>query len=257
MENKYQVPVLGKTFAIIELISRHPEGMTLTAIVSSLQEPKATVFRILQTLERNSWLEKKDDRYTLGYMLIHYGLITLAERDIRTRALPFLEELTGLVKESSHLAVLSGKNSMILEVIESPQHIRPSSRIGSLLPMHCTSHGKILLAFAVDQPVSEFLKGQEMERKTDKTITDLSLLQDEIERVRESGYALDNEEFFDDVRCLAAPVWGPGRKCIGAVGITGTSYTFPSARIGEYGEIVCSAANRLSRDMGGAKPLII
>jgi len=251
LEDRYQIPVLGKTFAIIELISQNTEGISFSQIVSTLQEPKTTVFRILQTLEKNHWIEKKGDLYSLSYMFIHYGLTTLAKRDIRTRALPYLEKMTAAVKESSHLAVLSGKMSMILEVVESPQHIKPVSRIGSLLPMHCTSHGKILLAFGVDVPVKDFLAGEELERKTEHTITDLDALQKEIDRVRDQGYAMDDLEFFSDVRCLAAPVWGPDRRCIGALGMTATSFTFPTEKIGEYADTVRSIANSLSREMGG------
>jgi len=251
VDDRYQIPVLGKTFAIIELISQNGEGISFTQIVSTLGEPKSTVFRILQTLERNHWVEKKGDLYSLSYMFIHYGLTTLAKRDIRTRALPYLEKLTAAVKESSHLAVLSGKMSMILEVVESPQHIKPVSRIGSLLPMHCTSHGKVLLAYGVNAPVREFLAGEVLDRKTEHTITDLDDLQREIDRVRDQGYAMDDLEFFNEVRCLAAPVWGPDRKCIGALGMTATSFSFPSDRIGEYADIVRSIAGSLSREMGG------
>jgi DNA-binding IclR family transcriptional regulator len=251
LEDRYQVPILGKTFAIIELISQNADGIGFSRIVSTLGEPKTTVFRILQTLEKNHWVEKRGDLYSLGYMFIHYGLTTLARRDIRARALPYLEELTAAVRESSHLAVLSGKMSMILEVVESPQHIKPVSRIGTLLPMHCTSHGKILLAFGVSAPVREFLAGEVLERKTEHTITDLDALQKEIDRVRAQGYAMDDQEFFGEVRCLAAPVWGPDRKCIGALGMTATSFSFPSEKVDEYADIVRSIAGGLSREMGG------
>lgn len=250
-KDKYHVPVLGKTFNIIEMISRHPEGITFSGIINAAREPKASVFRILQTLEKSDWVEKKGDLYSLGNMFIHYGLLTLSDRDIRTQALPFMKELTARVQESSHIAILSGRESMILEVAESPRHIKPSSKIGSLLPLHCTSHGKVFLAFAVPEPAGSFLKGVDLEKKTPYTITDLKELEKEIEQVRAKGYAMDNLEFYSDVRCLAAPVWGPEKKCIGALGITATSQNFPEERIGEFAEAVCSTAKRLSAEMGG------
>lgn len=242
---------MGKTFAVIELISQNAEGVTFSEIVATLAEPKATVYRILQTLEQNNWVEKRQDRYVLGYMLIHYGLIALGNRDIRTQALPFLKELTDELHESSHLAVLSGKKSMILEVAESSRHIKPSSTIGSLLPTYCTSHGKILLAFAVEERLEEFLRGEKFLPKTKRTLTSLDDLKREIEKIRRLGYAMDDLEYYDDVRCLAAPVWGPGRKCIGALGITATTMTFPEERIEEIAAIVCGTAERLSLSMGG------
>lgn len=252
-DKKYQVPVLEKTFTIIEAISQNPEGISFSGIIDLVKEPKATVYRILQTLENNSWIEKEGNLYHLGYMHIHYGLMTLAKRNIRTRALPIMEEMTQQLNESSHLALLSGKKSMIVEVYEGPQHIKPSSTIGTLLPMHCTSHGKVFLAFAIDQPIRDFYHSEILEKKTEHTITELEKLQQEIEKIKKCGYAVDDLEFVDDVRCLATPVWGPDRKCIGALGITATAFSFSRDKTERYAEIICSFAERLSLEMGGKK----
>ena len=196
MGNNYQVPVLEKTFRIIEKISLHKEGISFTEIVNSLNEPKTTVFRILSTLENRHWIEKKGDTYHLGYMFIHYGLQTLSKRNLRSTARPFMEELTQTIKQTSHIAILSEKNSMLLDVCESSRHIKPSSLIGSLLPLHCTSHGKVHLAFALEDSLESFLSNTPLERKTRHTLTTIPELQQEVGRIRSRGYALDDLEGF-------------------------------------------------------------
>ena len=249
--NNYTVPMLGKAFKIIEKISQNPEGISFIGIVNSINEAKTTVFRILYTLEKNNWVEKRGENYYLGFMFIHYGLITLSKRNLRNIARPFMQKLTENITETSHIAVLSGKQSMLLDVCDSPHHIKPSSNIGALLPLHCTSHGKVFLSYAIKETAADFLKDENLEKKTKHTITNLTELQNEIGRIRSRGYAIDDLEFFEDVRCLAAPIWGADGACIGALGITATAVSFPRAKIKEYSQAVISVAKEISREMGG------
>ncbi|MBC8452765.1 MAG: IclR family transcriptional regulator [Spirochaetes bacterium] len=251
MSNNYQVPVLEKTFRIIEKISLHKEGISFMEIVNSLEESKTTVFRILSTLEKQNWIEKKSGFYHLGYMFIHYGLQTLTKRNLRTVAHPVMQELTNNVQQTSHIAILAGKSSMLLDVCESSRHIKPSSDIGSLLPLNCTSHGKVLLAFAIEDSLENFLKNIPLERKTEHTLTTIAELQQDIGKIRSRGYALDDLEYFEDVRCIAAPVWGMDGLCIGALGITATASTFPRDKIKAYGTIITDYAKRISLQLGG------
>ena len=250
MDDKYNIPILGKTFAIIEKVAGNPDGISFINLVKSLNQPKTTIFRILYTLEKQNWIEKKGDLYFLGYMFIHYGLLTLSRRDLRNIARPYMQELSDTLQVTSHVAVMSGKHSMILEVFDTPHHIKPSSVAGALLPLHCTSHGKILLAFAVKEPLETFLEDVEMEKKTENTITTISALEKEVDNVRQCGYAMDNLEYFPDIRCLAAPLWGPENECLGALGITATAVSFPENEIDRYAEIVMKTATAVSREMG-------
>lgn len=248
--NKYQVPVLEKTFRVIDVISKHSEGVTFIDIVNTLQEPKSTIFRVLHTLVEHNWIEKHRDRYTLGFMFIHYGLTTLSRKSLRTVSRPVLEELTRELHQTSHITVLSGNKSMMLDVCDSPSHIKLPSQVGSLLPLYCTSHGKIFLAYSIQAPLEEVLKDEEMKARTPNTITTIPELESELDRIRSRGYSIDELEYYSDIRCLAAPVWGPDGICIASLGITATASTFSRDMITNYAEIVVSAAQRISREMG-------
>ncbi len=250
MASSYTIPVLEKTFAVIRCISNHDDGLTLSDIVKKLEAPKSTVFKILHTLEKELIVEKKNDRYFLGSMLIHYGLHTLSQRDLKAVANPFLYSLMEETGETAHLAVPVGMQSMILDVVLTTHPIRFSSPVGSLFPLYCTSHGKTVLAFTEDFTVDEYLENNSLLVRTDKTITDPDDLRTEIDRIRTQGYSMDEIEFADDIRCCAAPVRDNKGKMIGAVGITSTVITFNEDRIDEIAKSVKATAKKISTEMG-------
>ena len=232
MSTNYSVPVLEKTFSIINHISEQEEGSTFSELVnSSLNIPKSTLFKILQTLEADGWIERRNSRYILGNTLIHYGLRSLAKKDLRSVANPYLYRLMMRTGEPSHLAVLAGQQSMLIDVCMTTHPIKFASPVGSMFPLYCTSHGKVFLAFATTPPNPLQIEESAMKKRTQRTIITKAALETELAKIREQGYAVDDMELIDDIRCCAAPVWDAGGSCIGAVGITSTTLTFPESRI--------------------------
>jgi DNA-binding IclR family transcriptional regulator len=250
MPPSYTIPALVQSFSVINFISKNPDGVTFTDIVTESGVPKSTVFRILHTLEHYAWVEKRGDRFFLGYMFIHYGLTTLSGRRIADIAAPVLESLVDQTGETAHLAVLSGKHSMILDVRESNKHIKLTSPAGQLLPLYCTSHGKLFLAYIVGNDLEGFYFGETLEKKTEHTITELSALRSEIKKIRMQGYSVDNQEYHENVRCCAAPIFDRSGGCIGAIGVTGTTMTCSAERVEEIAMMIKDSAEGISRQMG-------
>ena len=253
MAPSYTIPVLGKTFAVIKCISENDDGMTLRDIVKNLEAPKSTVFKILHTLEKELILEKKNDKYFLGSMLIHYGLHTLSQRDLKAVAKPFLSSLMVDTGETSHLAVPVGMQTMILDAVLTTHPIRFSSPVGSLFPLYCTSHGKLFLAYNNNFTLKEYVASNTLMKRTENTITRTAALNKELELIRSRGYSMDEGEFIDDIRCCAAAVQDNKGLCIGAVGITSTTITFTKDRIEEISNAVKKAAIKISNEMGFRK----
>ena len=250
MTASYTIPVLEKTFAVIKCISENDDPMTLSDIVKKLDAPKSTVFKILHTLEKELIVEKKNDKYFLGSMLIHYGLHTLSQRDLKAVARPFLNSLMAETGETSHLAVPVGMQTMILDVVLTTHPIRFSSPVGSLFPLYCTSHGKLFLTFNDHFTLNEYIASNTLLKRTENTITSPDILRKELELIRSRGYSMDEGEFIDDIRCCAAPVRDNKGRCIGAVGITSTTITFGKERIKEISEAVKTTAKKISNEMG-------
>ena len=254
MAPSYIIPALARSFEVIDCISKSADGIAFSEIVKQTGAPKASIFRILHTLEHYSWVEKKNDRYYLDYMFIHYGMQTLSRRDLAAVSQPHLQRLMEDLGATAHLAVLSGKQTMLMAVCESTSHIKLSSPVGTLLPLHCTSHGKLFLAYCVDEPLETFLADVDLEQRTERTLTSISALEQEAVHIRRQGYSIDDLELFDDVRCCAAPVFDGAGHCIGAVGITATRTHFSSARVDSYAARVVEAAAAITRQMGGVVP---
>ena len=251
MAESYMIPVLERTISVIRLISENKEGLTFTDIQGALVIPKTTLFRILQTLEANNWLSKKGDRYSIGYMMIHFGLSGLSGRNVRLISMPYLEELQKRTTETAHLAVLSGTKSMIIEVCNSNKHIKLTSPIGSLLDLYCTAHGKIFLTYNLKEKLTDYYDSVKLVQRTEHTLTSIAALKEEQKKIIRNGYAIDDREFYDNVRCLAAPVWGPDNEVVAAVGITAIIQDFPLNSIQQIAAHVTDVADKISREMGG------
>ncbi len=246
----YSIPILEKSYAVINCISEHEEGLTLSEIVKKIDVPKSTIFKILYTLEIQHIVEKKAGKFFLGSMLIHYGLRTLSRRDLKGVVKPFLNSLMKKTGETAHLTVPVGMQSMILDVVVTTHPIRFSSPVGSLFPLYCTSHGKIYLAFGDHFTLNEYLSVTKLLPRTGHTLTNPDELRAEIAKIHNQGFSMDELEFADDIRCCAAPILDNNGKCIGTIGITSTSITFTKGRIEEVAGTVKSAAAKISIEMG-------
>lgn len=248
--NKYHIPNLSKACQVVELICNNPGDLSLKEIHQRLAIPRTTALRITNTLlEANFLAENDHGRLTLGVALVQIGVSALDKLDVRDFARPVLRALSNETGESSHLAVLNGNKSILLEVIDSPHPIRIASRPGTLVDLHCSSTGKIFLAFAVPDPV-ECCNGLELVAHTKNTNVSVEAVLASIEQTRKDGYALDNEEYLPGVRCIATPVMNALGRTIAAIGITASTSTFTKSKIRSMAGKVQAASNKISANLG-------
>lgn len=249
--NNYSIPSLRRGFEIIEAVVQKEDGSTALELEEALHIPKTTVFRILQTLQKEKWLEKRGDSYVAGHRLVKSSMQALSQVKLRSIARPYMEQLSQDTQETSHIGVMAGKKVMLVEVCDGPRHIRVACRAGTITVPHASSLGKVLLAYEVgSENLEDFFLGVELEQRTENTIIDIEELKQELDRIKEQGYAIDNLEYHDDVRCLAAPVWNAFGQVIAAVGITATTLTFGLEMVPETAEKVKKIAHDISVALG-------
>jgi DNA-binding IclR family transcriptional regulator len=250
MKNNYIVPSLRNSFTILDILSTQNE-LTLQELSQLTTIPKTTVFRILYTLENQGVIEREGDTYKIGFRVIKLGMAALSKMELRNIVIPFLYGLSIELGETSHLAVLSDNKSLIIEVCDSPHPVKISSRPGTSVSLHCSATGKILLAFVVgSESIGDFFQGVTMEKRTENTITEIDTLKRELEKIRVQGYAVDNEEFYENVRCLAAPIQNAFGKTVAAIGITATTIRFKKDRIPSVSKEVIKVAREISKKLG-------
>jgi DNA-binding IclR family transcriptional regulator len=205
---RYRIKVLEKTFRILELFDEQHKELTATEVSEALHMNKASSFRILKNLEDADFLEKdvQNSKYRLGTKIYQLGQLAEPYTRLKNIAKPFLEDLNKRCKETVHLAVLHQGEALYLAKIEGNKTIRVITRTGAKLPAHCSGVGKVLLAALSEKKLEEIVKERGLKRFTHNTLVRLNDLRAELARVREQGFAVDNEEIEDGLKCAAAPV---------------------------------------------------
>lgn len=247
---RYVIPNLRNASRILKLLAQTDNGMKAADIARTLRIPVTTTLRIMATLQLEGFVRKDDGRYELGPVLIQLGNATLAGTEIRTAALPILEQLANRTVETAHLAIPCDNRSLIIAVQDSPHPLRAASRPGFLAELYCSSTGKTLLAFHHFPRLEEIIGTARLPKRTPHTLTTLAEIRREIALTRKRGYSLDDEEFNLGVRCLAAPVYNSHGHVAAAIGITASTVRFTRERIPEMAEAVTSAARELSHLLG-------
>jgi len=245
---KYTIPSVRNGCRVLKYVANYPDGLDLKTISSQLRIPRTTALRICTTLElENLLLRTRDGKYILGSSLAPLGMRALPNTDLRKMAVPVLSDLVEATGETAHLAVLCGRESLILEVCDSPHQLRVASRPGSLAQIHCSATGKVFLAWSVFTPLEDFFKDAPLEQRTSNTLTSLDRLREALDLTRRKGYAIDNEEYHLGVRCIAVPVRNRRKQVVASLGITGATVRFTSDKIDSYAKILKTGADILSK----------
>src|SRR5215471_3972099 len=202
----YKVQVLDRSLAIIDALANARENASLGELAEKVKLHKSTAHRLVSILERHRIVERdtQSGRYRLGLRLFELGSIAMDRFNIRDRAHPYLERLLYETNETVHLCALDSGEVVYLDKMEPVRSVRMASRIGRRNPAHCTSVGKAMMAFLPPAETEEILRQHGLKRLTSKSITTPAELTAELKSIRDRGYALDNEENEEGVRCIGA-----------------------------------------------------
>jgi DNA-binding IclR family transcriptional regulator len=212
----------------------------------------STVHRILDTLKYGGYVEQNpnNQKYQLGLKLIELGMAKINQIDLVKEAGPFLKELAKNCNETVHLAILEDINVLYLAKEESSQTIRMISYVGKRAPLHCTGLGKVLLANLPLQDRDKIIDRIELSRLTKNTITDKIKLCEELDMIKEKGFALDEEENENDVRCIAAPIRDYKGKVIAAISVSSPVYRLNKIKQDYIKEALINASQDISSCIG-------
>ncbi|MEU6375711.1 IclR family transcriptional regulator [Streptomyces sp. NPDC046909] len=233
----------------------HPHGVTLTDLSTGLDLSKSTVLRLVAPLKDVRLVDQDPEsgRYRLGPQNALLGQAYLERRDTRQIASPVLHRLAEESGETVHLVTFDPPEIVYIDKVESPRAVRMHSRIGGRLPAYCTATGKVFLAHSGDDVVESVIASG-LPARTPATITSPDRLRAELDLIRGRGYAVDDVENEQDIRCVAAPVHDHGGAVTTAVSISGPAARVTRERLPELGALLLSATRTLSSDLGGRTP---
>jgi len=250
-QGTYKVQALDRAFAILDLLGESDTPQGLAQVASLLQLHKSTAHRFLMVLEKHRMVERTTNgKFRLGLRLFDLGNRAIDQYDLRDRAQPHLRRLVAETEETAHLGILEGSHVIYIDKIEPARSVRMITRIGASNPIHCTSVGKAILAFLPEERVAEVLRCTRFERFTDRTIATAEALRVEIEKTRRRGYAVDDEELEEGLRCIAVPVLDAQRLPVAAVSVSGPSFRVTAQKLPSIANHLLQCVREISADMG-------
>ncbi|HEX7003677.1 MAG TPA: IclR family transcriptional regulator [Trueperaceae bacterium] len=240
---------LVKGIQLLEFVANGDD--TLPKLTRSSGLPKSTIHRLAAVLVDNGLLRYQDHRYLLGYRLLELSEKAKRQLSYLQIARPHLEELSRRTKETVHLGELSDGHIIYLDKIEGQRGLQMRSHIGLRTPAQLTALGKVLIAHRPRDEWDRHLL--DLPARTPRTITDREQLLQELESVRQQGYAFDREENEPGTRCVAAPIWDSSGKVIAALSISGATIYIDERRQMELAPVAIDFAQMISRELGGGE----
>lgn len=251
MSQDNTVQSIERAIKILEELAEEKEGLGVTELSRRLDLHKSTVHRLLSTLMVFGYVEQNPytERYRLGMKLLHLAGTILERMDLRREAHELLKELSSEVNETVHLVVPDGNSVIYIDKIDSNRTIRMYSQIGRRAPMHASAVGKAILAFSSEDFVRKVID-EGLEKYTANTITDPDKLMKHLETVRTVGFAVDDEENEEGIRCIGAPIFDYSGRVVGALSISGSTVTVTLDKLDFFAEKAMEYARRISQKMG-------
>lgn len=247
----YFVQSVDEAMMLLEMLAASDE-LSLQQLASQMGVSKTTVYRLLSTLEHRGFVEQSlpTRKYQLGTKAFEVGSRYLTRIGLGVAIQPILEQLRQQTQETVNVAILRDGQVIYVNKVESEQTLRADLYVGRRVFAHCTALGKALLAWLDPAEVDTIIARHGLPRLTKLTIDTRDRLNQELAEVRESGYALDDEEHIVGIRCIAAPIRDYSGRVVAAVSIAGPSARLSHRQLVEMQNPVITAGRLISTRFG-------
>jgi DNA-binding IclR family transcriptional regulator len=252
MGGNYFINSIQRAFDILELFSYNERELGISEIARRMDLHKSTVHRIVTTLENRGVLEQNPgtEKYRLGLKLYRLGLVVHDDNELIAVTEPSLKKLTDKTGETSNLVLIDGSKAVYIAQRESDRMIRMFTKPGVWVYPHCSGAGKVLLSEMDEEGIQSIIDANGFPCYTENTILSKKELLEELRKVRDRGYAMDNGEREEGVMCIAAPVRDRHGCIVASISISGPSARFGEERLGLFIEQVKGEALAVSRRLG-------
>ncbi len=246
---------LDRALAILKVLASG-EGMSLTELAEASGQAPATVYRALQTFAGHGMAEQDPatQLWAVGPEAFRIGAAFLTRTSLVEQSRPVLRELMAEADETANLGIADGAEVVFLSQVETQQPIRAFFRLGARGPIHASGIGKALLAFGPEARLARLLRAGPLGAFTPRTLVEPAALRADLAAARERGWAIDDEERTEGMRCIAAPIFNEHREAVAGVSVSGPTLRVTPARADALGEAVRRAADRITAAVGGDAP---
>ena len=240
-----------RALVLLRYIVEHPEGLSIREVSREYGYSPATVQKLISALNNQNFItqDQSTERYHLGPEAVRLGLIALGRLEVRQAARPFLQALSDETEETVFLAIARRDHVIYIDKVVSGRIIRMDAPLGVDRPFNCTSVGKVLLSGMSSDKVAKLSAEGAFEHRTENSIVDPDVLLEELEQVRQRGWAFDGEEYAQGANCIGAPVYNHEGQIIAALTVSGPADRF-EGNLDALADKVKSSAQAISKAMG-------
>lgn len=241
---------VAKAMRLLDLLAASERPMTLAEISAQTGWPKSTVHGLLSTMREFSTVaQDSDGRYMLGIRLFEYGCTLSNSWTIIETAKPFIQHISYETGEAVFLSILDRGEVITLDRANNRTGLNTTAEVGCRLPIHCTSQGKLFLAYMPEHERKTILSRTVLAPYTPLTITTPEALQRELVKIRAQGYAIENGEYKTGLRSVSAPIFDHNGAVTYAIGIIGMFRQIESEQFTRATQIVMETADKISKTL--------
>ena len=249
-EDEKQMSAVTRTISILEALSK-TDRINLENLSKETELPKATLLRFLSTLISLGYVFRDSaDMYHLTMKMFAVGSRSLKHIDLISTAIPFAKELADTLGETVHMGILEDCNAVYVLKEESKYTLRMYSRVGKVIPLYCTAIGKIFLSEMTDDERECYFRKTPLKPFTAKSIRTIAELTADLNKTKNRGWAIDDEEHEENVVCIACPVKDCTGKTIASISVSWPTFRFERDKLPDYADTVKKTAAGLSKVLG-------
>jgi DNA-binding IclR family transcriptional regulator len=241
-----------KALLVLEVVAASSRPLSVSEVAEQVDVDKSTVYRMLNTLVDAGYVIRDEisKRYSLSYKVVSLSRNLLAENEVSRLIRRTLTHLSAATSETLHFSVVDGEEAVLVQRVKGTQLVTVDFQIGDRVPLHCTSIGKAVLAFQDVRYIEQIIAAG-LPKSASNTITEPMDFRQELQRIRSQGYAIDDREFSDNMRCIAVPVFEGGGHVNGGISISGPDSRFTLEKLDELKAPLLEASRKLSEQLGG------
>ena len=240
-----------KVFQVLETLC---EGKSagVSELSKQLDIKPSSMHRFLTVLTQLGYVQKNAEtgKYFATLRIFQLGVSVRNKLSLISIARPYMEELGEVLHETVNIAVFAQNNVVVIDRVQSPETLRTNIIVGQHLPAYCTAFGKVFLAAMSPKELDRYLKTVTLEPITRQTLTTAKALRAEIQKIVKAGYAIDNRELDDNIRCLSSPIRDESGKVVAALSISGPTSRVKMVRLKTYTKTIRDITMEISLKLG-------
>jgi len=228
-KESYVIQSVTNALNLLEQFKGDRDELGVTELSKRLNLHKNKIFRLLATLEAKGYIEqnKATENYRLGVKSLELGQSFIKQLGLVRQAKPFLQQIVNQCNETAYIGTIRQSSVVYLDVEEANQTVKVADQVGWRLPIHCTAMGKAQIAYVSEEELEKLGVLENMGKFTENTIIDRAEFIRHLKEVAKRGYAIDNEEYNADVKCVGVPVRDYTGRVVGGISVCGPSFRMP------------------------------